>query len=159
MTIFPAIEVKSEGRHGIMYCTPSFHKDGYRYEIIGTTVPAVLNAEQSQELENRINQIYAKYSSPSLQQRKNDQIPIKELFKSDFIIHEGNNRHESLLRVMESLIQRNKNILSEDEIKKLSQEWNQKHCVPPLDDKEFEKQWNDANKFLERNSINAKKRT
>src|SRR5690606_37425155 len=65
--IIPAIEVKSEGKHGIMFCSPSFHKDGSRYEIIGTRVPAVLNAEQSQELENRINQIYAKYCFQSQQ--------------------------------------------------------------------------------------------
>jgi len=29
----PAIEVKGEGTHGIMYCTPSPHKDGSHYHL------------------------------------------------------------------------------------------------------------------------------
>jgi len=156
----PAIEVKSEGKHGIMYCSPSIHKDGYRYEIIGTRVPAVLDTDQSEELENRLNQIYAKYSSYSSlsqQQLDNHQIPIKELFKTEFQVYEGNNRHGYIIRAMESLIRRNRSILSDGEIKKLSQEWNQNHCRPPLDDKEFEKQWSDALRFLEKNSIDEKK--
>lgn len=148
----PSIEVKSEGKHGIMYCSPSFHKDGYRYEIIGTRIPMVLNIEQSQDLDNRINEIYAKYSSSWQQQGDNYQTPIEELFKNEFQVYEGNNRHGYLLRAMESLIQRNRTILSEDKIIKLSHEWNQKHCRPPLDEKEFEEQWNDAKKFLKRKS-------
>ena len=75
-------------------------------------------------------------------------IPIDELFKADTIILEGHNRHEAVLRISESLIQRNKKILSLDKIKKLAYEWNQQHCKPPLDDKEFERQWNDALKFV-----------
>jgi hypothetical protein len=31
------IEVKGLGEHGIICCSPSVHKDGQRYEIIGTT--------------------------------------------------------------------------------------------------------------------------
>lgn len=142
----PAIEVKSEGKHGIMYCTPSLHKDGCNYEILGTTTPTVLNIEQSQELEERINQIYAKYDLSA--NREKVQIPIKSLFAPNYQIMEGNNRHEDLLRIMESLIQKNKGILSEGEIKELAQKWNQKHCKPPLDDKEFERQWNDAKNFI-----------
>jgi hypothetical protein len=46
-TDVPAIEVKSEGRHGIMYCSPSVHKSGHTYQIIGTTVPTVLDDQRS----------------------------------------------------------------------------------------------------------------
>ena len=74
--------------------------------------------------------------------------PIQELFKPDFTIFEGHNRHEALMRVMESLIARNYSILSLEEIKPLAQQWNQKHCSPPLDDKEFEKQWKCATDFI-----------
>jgi hypothetical protein len=41
---------------------------------------------------------------------------------------------------MESLIARNSGILSLEEIKLLAHQWNLKHCSPPLDNKEFEKQ-------------------
>ena len=71
----------------------------------------------------------------------NQKIPIEKLFEPKFEIPEGHNRHEGLLRVMESLIQRNKEILSEDKIKELAFEWNKEHCDPPLDDNEFENQW------------------
>ena len=35
-------------------------------------------------------------------------MPISKLFEDDFVISEGHNRHEGILRVMESLISRNK---------------------------------------------------
>ena len=59
----PAIEVKSEGSHGIMFCTPSIHKDGQPYQIIGAKTPAVLDKEESEQLENAINKIYNKYEA------------------------------------------------------------------------------------------------
>jgi len=31
----PAIELKGEGQHGIMYCSPSPHADGSNYGILG----------------------------------------------------------------------------------------------------------------------------
>lgn len=142
----PAIEVKSEGSHGIMFCTPSIHKNGYPYQIIGNTKPTVLNAEQSDVLENCLNQIYQKYEET--QRDSNGLIPIKDLFKEDFEIYQGNNRHEALLRVMESLIKRTNTILGLEKIKSFAHNWNQEHCKPPLDEKEFEKQWSDAKDFL-----------
>ncbi|MDN5845290.1 MAG: bifunctional DNA primase/polymerase [Candidatus Nitrosocosmicus sp.] len=142
----PAIEVKSEGKHGIMYCSSSPHKDGYNYEIIGTRVPAVLNAEQSIELEYRINRIYAKYTSKP--ESENLKVSIENLFKPDFEIYKDHNRSETLMRIMESLIQRLKGIYTEEKIKELSQEWNQKHCKPPLDTDKFEYQWKCAKGFL-----------
>ena len=45
--------------------------------------------------------------------------PIQELFKPDFTVYEGHNRHEALLRAMESLLARNIEILSHDQIKSL----------------------------------------
>jgi hypothetical protein len=148
----PAIEVKGSGEHGIMFVSPSIHKDGYPYRIIGTKVPALCD-----ELESLVDNICKKYRIPYLEsnnvsnisQSNNNKnlIPIEELFKPDTRILKGHNRHEAVLRVAESLIQRKKNILSLDQIKKLAYEWNQEHCIPPLDDKEFERQWNDALDF------------
>ena len=108
----PAIEVKSEGKHGIMYCSPSIHKNGHPYQIIGTAIPTVLDKEQSEDLENSINEIYERYGSKS----DNSKIPIHELFNPDFKICARNNRSGALMRVMESLISRNRNILTESQI-------------------------------------------
>jgi len=60
------------------------------------------------------------------------------------------------MRVMESLIQRTNSILLSEQIKEISSQWNQQHCKPSLDTKEFEKQWKCANKYLDKklNSIN-----
>ena len=56
-------------------------------------------------------------------------LPIQDLFKSDFTIFEGHNRHEALMRAMESLIARNSGILSLEEIKPLAQQWNNNIAV------------------------------
>ena len=37
------LEVKGLGERGIMFCSPSIHKDGHPYEIIGTVEPTALN--------------------------------------------------------------------------------------------------------------------
>ena len=142
----PAIEVKSESSHGIMFCSPSIHKDGYPYKIIGTKEPTVLDKKNSEILENYINQIYQRYE---LSARNIDNlIPIEELFKEDFKVYQGNNRHETLLRIMESLIQRLRSICSEEGIKDMALQYNLEHFEPPLDDKEFEKQWTDAKNYI-----------
>lgn len=144
----PTIEVKSQGKHGIMFCSPSIHKNGAPYQIIGTLTPTVLNEEQSEGLENSMDEIYKDFgiALPS-----DNKIPIQELFKSDFEIHEGNNRHLAIMRVMESLIQRLRGIYSIEEIIEIAQRWNQKHCKPPLNDLEFKRQWHSATPFIQKN--------
>lgn len=141
----PAIEVKGLGSHGILFVTPSIHKNGCPYQIIGTCEPVIAD-----DFEQHINSICRKYSIPYLDGNENGKglVPIQDLFQSDFKIVEGNNRHEALMRVMESLILRNLGILTLEQIKPLTQEWNVKHCKPPLDNKQFEKQWRSAIKFV-----------
>lgn len=155
----PAIEVKGLGEHGIMFCSPSIHKNGYPYQIIGTKEPALCD-----EFEIHIDNICKKYRILYLEQRSdnvnyqsnnNCVIPIEDLFKPNAKIYEGHNRHEALLRVAESLIQRNKNILSWEQIKKMVYDWNQGHCIPPLNDKEFERQCKDALKFTTKTNDKA----
>jgi hypothetical protein len=46
---------------GIVFCSPSIHKDGAPYEIIGTAEPAVLNFTQATELIQHINPICIRY--------------------------------------------------------------------------------------------------
>lgn len=145
----PAIEVKSEGSHGIMFCAPSKHKNGYPYQIIGTKEPTVLDKQNSEILENVINQIYEKYELS--QSNREGLIPIGELFKENFVVKAGNNRHEALLRVMESLILKLRNFYSEEKVKDLASEYNLQHFDPPLNEREFEVQWKDAKKFVAKN--------
>ncbi len=51
------LEVKGLGEHGIAYCSPSIHKGGYPYEIIGTNTPIALTADQAKELMQHIDGI------------------------------------------------------------------------------------------------------
>ncbi|ALI36859.1 hypothetical protein NMY3_02669 [Candidatus Nitrosocosmicus oleophilus] len=147
----PAIEVKSIGQHGIMYCTPSQHKNGSYYQIVGTNVPNVLTSVESEKLELLLNQIYIKYGHPGGDKKSSENhVSITELFKKDFKIYEGSNRHEALLRMMESLIQRNSGIVSDEIIKGWINGLNIQHCDPPLEEKEVQKLWNSAKKFIDR---------
>lgn len=147
----PAIEVKGLGSHGILFVTPSVHKNGQPYQIIGVNDPVIAD-----DFVLHIDSICKKYSIPYLDENGNGstqaQVPIQDLFKSDYTIVEGHNRHEALMRAMESLLARNTGILSQDQIKSLVRLWNNQHCSPPLDDKEFEKQWKCAADFVSRKS-------
>jgi len=143
----PAFEVKSLGSHGIAFCSESPHKNGSNYQIIGTRDPQVFD-----NLEEHIDSICRKYNINYLNGRdngnNNNLIPISELFKPDTVILEGHNRHQELLRIMESLLRRNERILDHGKIKEFAEDWNKEHCRPPLESKEFEKQWACAQKFI-----------
>jgi hypothetical protein len=152
----PALEVKSNGK-GIMFCSDSPHKNGSNYRIIGTLTPKVFDA---QVVEDRIGGICDKYNIPYGFDNNNKgnsigyQTPIEDLWKAETKILEGHNRHLELLRIMESELQINKGRKSLEDIKQIVHFWNQKHCNPPLDDIEFEKQWKQAIKFVSKSSIN-----
>jgi hypothetical protein len=146
----PAVEVKGLGSHGILFVSPSIHKNGYPYEIIGTKEPEIVD-DFAQHLDN----IFKKYNIQYLDATNDNDndiaiTPIEDLFKPDYIVLEGHNRHEALMRAMESLIVRNSSILTLDNIKEYAKDWNIQHCSPPLDDKELEKQWKCALKFVSR---------
>ena len=49
---------------------------------------------------------------------------------------------------MSSELQRNREMKPLEDIKQIVQFWNQKHCKPPLNHIEFEKQWKQAIKFV-----------
>jgi hypothetical protein len=153
----PAIEVKSEAHHGIMIVSPSIHKNGFPYEIMGTRELTVLDNFRSEHLENAINAIYLRCGNEK-QNNQNGLTPISELFKVDFTIYEGYNRQEAVLRVCGSLIQRLKGIYPLDKIKELAYEWNLEHCKPPLDEKEFETKWQSAKKSIGNSSLNSEEK-
>jgi hypothetical protein len=146
----PTIEVKSIG--STLFCSPSIHKNGEPYEILECTNPAIAD-----DFERHIDTICKKYSIPYLEaadENGKSKIQIQDLFKPDYTIFEGHNRHEALLRVMDYLIAGNASILSYDRIKPLAHQWNNQHCNPPLDDKEFEKQWTCATDFIAKEGPN-----
>ena len=150
----PALEVKSNVK-GIMFCANSPHqKDGY-YHIISTLKPEVFNAK---DVEDRIKGICDKYNIPYGFNNNNStsylNTTIEDLWKTETVILEGHNRHLELLRIMESELQRNRGIKPLEDIKQIAQLWNQKHCRPPLDGREFEKEWKQALEFIAK-SINS----
>jgi hypothetical protein len=136
-----------------LFCCPSIHKNGHSYQILGTQEPVIGDG-----FEQHIDNICKKYGISYLTDGNDNGrsssplplVPIEDLFKPDTKIYEGHNRHEALLRAMESLIARNRSILSIYKIQELAKEWNNTHCEPPLDDHEFDRQWNDAKRFIDR---------
>ena len=109
----PAIEIKRLGSHGLLYCSPSVHKDGFPYEIIGTRKPVILNERQTHELEIHLDKILTKYGiAYQLASTKHKALTsIKELFKPGHNILKGHNRHEDLLRVMHGCVTISKRVL------------------------------------------------
>ena len=81
------------------------HKNGYPYEIIGTKKPAILNDRQTNELEIHLDKILTKYGITYQSASSTHKVltPIQELFKPGHKVLKGHNRHEDLLRVMDSL--------------------------------------------------------
>jgi P4 family phage/plasmid primase-like protien len=141
-------EVKSEGTHGIMYCTNSIHKNGHRYQIIGTLEPTI-----NEELVEHICHI-----SGNGKDYNNDRIPVKERAKQKH--YAGNNRHEELLVYIESLLFNDTfmAIHSEEEVKQYAHDYNNKQNVPPLDDKEFDSIWHDAECFVNKKTTEQEDR-
>ena len=117
----PAIEVKSVGKHGTVIVSPSIHRNGHPYEIIGNRVPTILNTHESEKLDLVLLDIYEKFGN----NREKKQASTLELFDDKFTILEGQNRQDAVLRVCNSLIQRLKAIYPIEKIKKLASEWNQ----------------------------------
>jgi Bifunctional DNA primase/polymerase, N-terminal len=157
----PAFEVKGKATHGIAYCWPSYHKDGHRYEIIGTNEPVVMNPGEAHGFMDHLDAIcrkhklkYLKDSSSSVsaygEYGESDSQGADELFQVDVKIYEGHNRHLAVLRACDSLLRKFHRDFSEDEIREMAWNWNEKHCEPPLDDKEFEKQWQQSKKWIAR---------
>ena len=95
----PAFEVKGLGEHGIMYCTPSIHKDGHQYEILGKQDPVTLNLTEANELEKHLDDICKRNGIQYLEKGQKSMVPIEELFVDGKVIHEGHNRHEAVLEL------------------------------------------------------------
>jgi len=152
----PAFEVKASSDF-LMFGSPCINKRTCQpYQILGTYIPLTLNEDGSTEFQEFIDGICKKYGLNFNVRGRNyltddtpNKLPMEELFKPGFPTLEGHNRHERLLRMMESLLVRNRRILPLELTKELARTCNTiKYFDPPLDNKEFEKQWECALKFI-----------
>lgn len=151
----PAFEVKTSGK-SLMCPSPSLHKSGHPWQILGTYTPITLNEDGATELQEFIEGICTKYGlscNTHNSQRgyhngdRDGQIPIEELFKPGYPTLKGHNRHERLLRMMDSLVIRRES-RSLEQVKEIAMTYNTfEYFDPPLDDNEFEKQWKCSLKF------------
>ena len=149
-TEIPLIEIKGAGEHGLLFVSPSPHKNGQNYEILGVDIPEIADFlyEHLQNILKKYSIQYPANGNNSTDKNTSNLVSIQDLFKPGTEILEGENRHEGLLRAMESLILRNQTILSPDKIRRLSEEFNVDHCKPSLEKREVEKQWRCAIKFV-----------
>lgn len=137
-----ALSLEQKGITGLIFCTPSPRKDGGRYQIIGTLEPTPLPEDIAKSLKGKIEDLFAKYGID----KSNPSIPIEELAKSK--TYAGDNRHEAVLRIAESLIKRTSEVFDEQDLVEFVNVWNNRHCVPPLSKEDVDRQWSDAKKFI-----------
>ena len=79
-----------------MFCSPSIHKDGYPYQIIGTTTPTTLTEDQAKEIIEHLDSICKKYKVEYLEKHR------EKLLDSDSKIHKGT-RHDSMISIANTL--------------------------------------------------------
>lgn len=146
----PAFEIKSHG--GLAYCCPSFHVNGARYEILGTTIPkVVLNESDAAQMMQKLEGVYKEYGISYLGIENGKALssssltPISDMLKPDYKVKEGNNRHLDVLRIAEHYLLTG----PEDAIEK-TRIWNREHAVPPLVESELKYQIDCAIKFVEK---------
>ncbi len=121
-----------------MFCTPSMHKGGYRYQFLNQRSPGL-----SENIEQVINDILSKHDIEYLSkgdlaargmQKRNDEAKT---------INEGS-RHVELLRELNLRLHEFIRLKPLEEIKQICIKFNNLYCKPPLDTKEFETMWDDA---------------
>lgn len=113
----PKIEVRSIEKTYIIFA-PSLSKDNKTKRQIYAYPDQELEFKECDWLEGRVDQILNEYGVSYLSDNgDSNDIPIADLFKKDFVIYEGHNRHKALLRVMDSLLRRNYGILDLETIK------------------------------------------
>ncbi|HSF51601.1 MAG TPA: bifunctional DNA primase/polymerase, partial [Nitrososphaeraceae archaeon] len=153
------IEVKSRGEHGIMFVSPSVHKNGFNYEIIGNAKePLHLSSQQAIELMRHLDNICVKHGIKYLEKEKNRILtePLKKIIKAlkvdpefQHIIHEGQ-RHMTMLSFADSLlIHHHKNKQIKEKLKTFFLKVNDNVCLPPLLENEINSIWKSAVEFVD----------
>jgi len=168
------LEVKGLGKHGIAFCFPSKHKDGMRYEIIGTNNPVTLTIEQARELIQHIDQICIKHKLQYLEKdtfgssysyspnvSNNLRNIVRTLTIDTTVRIPDGQRHVTLISVANSLLfnhlENKRKGKSEKELKQFFEQINRLLCEPePLPDNELYSIWNSAVNFVSRIRENEK---
>jgi DNA replicative helicase MCM subunit Mcm2 (Cdc46/Mcm family) len=132
----PAIEVK--GTKSLMFCTPSMHKSGHRYQFLKQNVPGI-----SDNLEGIIHDVLSKYDIEYLSRSDKGTRDRQRTNDESKTVNEGS-RHTELLREMNAKLHEHIRMKSLEEIKPMCTAYNNLYCRPPLPRSEFERMWNDA---------------
>ncbi len=135
----PSLEMKGDGTHGIMYCTPSPHKDGSRYEILDNKVPVILD-----DIGDVVNKICDEFS---LGRGSGNKVTMQVLMDDETRVVKGSNRHEALMRYAESILRKYPR-MEEAIFNDVIMAKNKRMCVPPLDDEQVEIQIKCAVDFI-----------
>jgi P4 family phage/plasmid primase-like protien len=153
------VEIKSKGEHGIVFCSPSMHKDGYPYQIMGTKTPLELKPAEAIEMVQKINTMYKRNGLSYLDRKSRLSEELKHIAKtlkineSDYgVISEGE-RHNTLISMANSILFRH--LEDGDNLDKLFgffREVNERLCSPgPLPSEEANSIWESALSFVQQN--------
>jgi P4 family phage/plasmid primase-like protien len=160
------LEVKGGGGHGIMFVSPSIHKYGFNYEIIGNAKePPCLSSQQAIELMRHIDNICSTYGLKYLETEKNKILtePLKKIIRTlklepefQHIIAEGQ-RHITMLSFADSLLIKHRNKKSKEVLKTLFLLVNDNVCFSPLPENEINSIWESADEFVDDLEIHDQK--
>jgi P4 family phage/plasmid primase-like protien len=147
------IEVKSLGHHGLACVSPSLHKNGHKYEIIGTLEPATLSMIQAMELIQHIDHICTRHNIRYLESVSPFSGKIRMMLKlftidNNIQVEEGH-RHSTLIAIANSILFRYLGKKSVDDLKNYFFQINSILCKPfPLSEEEIMNIWNSSEKFV-----------
>ena len=130
------LEIRCEKE--LLFVSPSVHKHGNPYTVIGTNEIAILNKIQLLTLQAKIDKLSEGYMSD-----ENKQEYIRWLEDPNTVLGEGEGRHPALVILGLSYYYRYKNgwkDMTDDQRRKKLWEWNQRQN-PPKPEKEFNEVW------------------
>lgn len=148
----PEIEVKSDPST-VVIVSPSIHKNGFPYKIIGTSEPLVLDEEQSKKLGTILDHVYDKFGiGKTDSQHATTSLPdeLRTIAKSLQIDIESKHmikagaRNNTLFSFARTLLNYHYGLTEIDFLKESFVKVNQKICVPPLEENEVDGIWNQA---------------
>lgn len=155
----PMFEIKGLGKHGIGYCAPSIHQDGYPIQIIGTRIPMVLEEPNADLLMHHINEVCKRYELRYLNDTNdtNDteggKRKVVDLVEEGSTIFAGQNRHNGMVQIGMSIYAYFRGKYPYSFIRDCVELANQKYCKPPLDEREMEKNvWRSIDKYIPHNA-------
>ena len=149
-----------------MFVSPSIHKNGFNYEIIGDAKePLLLSSSQAIELMRHLDNICIKHGIKYLEKEKNKILtePLKKIIKTlkvepefQHFINEGQ-RHITMLSFADSLLIKHRNRKSKEDLKTFFLLVNDTVCLPPLPENEINSIWESAVEFVDDLEIHDQK--